>query len=46
MPLIELIGAYYRARGDFVEQKFARDTRRARLEWLRAKGFAAVPGGV
>ena len=46
MPLIELIGAYDRARRDFVEQKFARDTQRARLEWLRAKAFAAVSGGV
>jgi hypothetical protein len=46
MPLIELIGAYYRARLDLVEQKFARDTQRARLEWLKAKAFAAVPGGV
>ena len=46
LALIELIGAYYRARRDFVEQKFARDTQRARLEWLRAKAFAAVSGGV
>jgi hypothetical protein len=46
MPLIELIGAYYRARRDFVERKFARDTQRARLEWLRAKAFAGTTGGV
>ena len=46
MPLIELIGAYYRARREFVERKFARDTQRARLEWLRAKAFAATAGGV
>ena len=46
MPLIELIGAFYRARRDFVEQKFARDTQRARLEWLRAKAFAATTGSI
>jgi hypothetical protein len=46
MPLIELIGAYDKARRDFVERKFARDTERARLEWLRAKAFAGSLGGV
>jgi hypothetical protein len=29
-----------------VEQKFARDTQRARLEWLRAKMFVGSSGGV
>jgi hypothetical protein len=46
MPVIELIGAYDKARRDFVERKFARDTERARLEWLRAKAFAGSLGGV
>jgi hypothetical protein len=42
----ELVGAYYETRGRFVEQKFARDTQRARLDWLRAKAFATSSGGV
>jgi hypothetical protein len=46
MTDVELIGAYYEARRDHVERKFARDTQRARLEWLRAKAFAAGFGGV
>jgi len=46
MPVIELIGAYDKARRDHVERKFARDTERARLEWLRAKAFAGSLGGV
>jgi hypothetical protein len=29
-----------------VEKKFARDTQRARLDWLRARAFAAGSGGV
>jgi len=43
---IELLAAYHDARRRFVEKKFARDTQRARLEWLRAKAFAASTGGV
>lgn len=46
MPDAELIAAYYQARRQYVEAKFARDTQRARLEWLRAKAFAATSGGV
>lgn len=46
MPEPALIGAYHGARRQFVEQKFARDTQRARLEWLRAKMFIAGSGGV
>jgi hypothetical protein len=45
-PLIELIDAYYKTRRDCVERKFARDTQRARLEWLRAKAFAGSIGGI
>ena len=41
-----LIGAYHGARRQFVEKKFARDTQRARLEWLRAKMFVGSSGGV
>lgn len=46
MPEPALIGAYHDARRQFVEKKFARDTQRARLEWLRAKMFLGSPGGV
>jgi hypothetical protein len=46
MPEPALIGAYDGARRQFVEQKFARDTQRARLEWLRAKMFVSSSGGV
>jgi hypothetical protein len=43
---VELLAAYHDARRRFAEKKFARDTQRARLEWLRAKAFAAGTGGV
>jgi hypothetical protein len=41
-----LIGAYHSARREFVEKKFARDTQRARLEWMKAKMFVGSAGGV
>jgi hypothetical protein len=41
-----LVGAYADARRQFVERKFARDTQRARLEWMRAKAFVGSSGGV
>ncbi|MEA2887683.1 MAG: hypothetical protein QOD11_2043 [Bradyrhizobium sp.] len=43
---VELLTAYANARRQFVEQKFARDTQRARLEWIRAKMFTSTSGGV
>jgi hypothetical protein len=46
MPEPALIGSYHSARRQFVEKKFARDTQRARLEWLRAKMFVSSSGGV
>ncbi|MBV9287313.1 MAG: hypothetical protein JO288_05730 [Hyphomicrobiales bacterium] len=46
MPDVELLGVYYKARREYVERKFSRDTQRGRLEWLRAKAFAAGLGGV
>ena len=46
MPEPALIGAYHSARRQFVENKFARDTQRARLEWMRAKMFVSSSGGV
>ncbi|UFZ07964.1 hypothetical protein LQG66_17405 [Bradyrhizobium ontarionense] len=41
-----LIAAYADARRRFVQQKFARDTQRARLEWMRAKAFVNSSGNV
>ncbi|ANV99235.1 hypothetical protein [Bradyrhizobium icense] len=46
MSEVELLAAYVDARRQFVEKKFARDTQRARLEWLRAKMFVGSPGRV
>jgi len=46
MSDLELVGAYYEVRRQYVDKKFARDTQRARLDWLRAKAFAATSGGV
>jgi hypothetical protein len=46
MPEPALVDAYADARRQFVEKKFARDTQRARLEWLRAKTFVTSAGGV
>jgi len=42
----ERIAAYGDVRRRFAEKRFARDTQRARLEWLRAEAFAAAIGGV
>ena len=41
-----LVGAYADARRRFAEKKLARDTQRARLEWMRAKAFLNSAGGV
>ncbi|MGJ5176433.1 hypothetical protein ACQR16_12210 [Bradyrhizobium oligotrophicum] len=41
-----LLTAYADARRRFVQQKFARDTQRARLEWMRAKAFVNASGNV
>ena len=46
MSDVELLAAYAEARRQFVEKKFARDTHRARLEWIRAKMFTGSSGGV
>jgi len=46
MPEPALIGAYADARRRFVEKKFARDTQRARLEWMKARAFVNGSGGV
>ena len=46
LPDRDLIAAYHAIRRKYIEAKFARDTQRARVEWLRAKAFAASSGGV
>lgn len=46
MSDVELLAAYYDIRRQHVERKFARDTQRARLEWLKAKAFVGGAGGV
>jgi hypothetical protein len=46
MPEPALIVTYESARRQFVEKKFARDTQRARLDWMRAKMFVGTSGGV
>ncbi len=46
MPEVELIATYYGIRRQYVEAKFTRDTQRARLEWQKARAFAAGAGGV
>lgn len=43
---VELLATYHVVRRQYVERKFARDTERARLEWLKAKAFANGTGGV
>jgi hypothetical protein len=46
MSEVDLLAAYADARREFVEKKFARDTQRARLAWIRAKMFTSSSGGV
>ena len=46
MSDVELLAAYVEARRQFVEKKFARDTHRARLPWIKAKMFIGSSGGV
>jgi hypothetical protein len=46
MSDVELLAAYAETRREFVEKKFARDTQRARLTWIRAKMFTSNSGGV
>ncbi len=41
-----LVGVYADARRQFLEKKLARDTQRARLEWMKAKTFVTSTGGV
>ena len=46
MSDVEVLAAYHDVRRQHVERKFARDTQRARLDWLRARLFATSLGGV
>ena len=46
MAEVELLSAYAEARRQHVEKKFVRDTQRGRVQWLRARAFAAASGGV
>jgi hypothetical protein len=46
MSDLDLLTAYAEARRQFEEKKFARDTQRARLAWIRAKMFTSSTGGV
>src|SRR5215469_17186069 len=46
MSDIELLAKYYDVRRQHIERKFARDTQRARLDWLKARLFATSSGGV
>jgi hypothetical protein len=46
MSEVELLAAYAEARRQFVENKFTRDTQRARLAWIKAKMFIGSSGGV
>lgn len=41
-----LLRAYADVRRQFVEKRFARDTHRARLEWMKARAFVNSSGGV
>jgi hypothetical protein len=46
MSDVELFAKYYDVRRQHIERKFARDTQRARLDWLKARVFATGSGGV
>jgi hypothetical protein len=46
MSDVELLSAYHELRRRYAERRFARDTERARLDWLKARTFAAAQGGV
>jgi hypothetical protein len=46
MSEVELLTTYYDTRRQHIERKFARETQRARLDWLKARVFATSSGGV
>lgn len=46
MPQAQLLSTYREARRLYAEKKFARDTERSRLQWLRARVFVSTRGSV
>ena len=46
MSQMKLLATYHEARRLYADRKFARDTERGRLQWLRAKAFVDGRGGV
>lgn len=46
MPPVQLLATYHETRRLYAEKKFARDTERGRLQWLRAKAFANGKGSI
>jgi hypothetical protein len=40
MSDVDLLAKYHEVRRQHIERKFARDTQRARLDWLKARVFA------
>ena len=42
----QLLASYHESRRLYAEKKFARDTERGRLQWLRARVFASTRGSV
>jgi hypothetical protein len=46
LPQTQLLTTYHEARRLYAERKFARDTERGRLQWLRAKTFVNTRGSV
>jgi hypothetical protein len=46
LPFSELLDTYHKLRRQYVEQKHARDTAEAQLEWQRAHSFNSLTGSV
>jgi hypothetical protein len=46
MRQTQLLATYHEARGLYAEKKFARDTERGRLHWLRARAFVNSKGSI
>ncbi len=46
MPQNQLLATYHAARRLYAEKKFARDTERGRLHWLRARAFVGSKGSI
>jgi hypothetical protein len=46
MRQTQLLATYHEARRHYAEKKFARDTERGRLHWLRARAFVNSKGSI